>query len=291
MFEDALSAAIRVIQGYTAVRAWAVEVLAVFVVLTVGRFGLAVWMFDMAASGAGAGYVPGWVPAAAAVGLVAGEAGLGAGGAPWWVAWLYAYDNLRAYAENAIILGMIFAFVFEGGIMFLARKRIRISKEEGHAAGREEGREEGHKAGREAGREEGREEGHKAGREAERAELMPQLDAAEANAARAEATAARAEAAAAQAAAQATAQAETMQAEIRLMQERQALRDEEVRMRQALRDEEVRILRERQALRDEENRLLRERVSQLENGNAGNGGNGNGGAGNDGNGGGNGNAG
>ena len=152
MFEDALSAAIRAIQGYTAVRAWAVEVLAVFVLLTVGRFGLAVWMFDMAASGAGAGSVPGWVPAAAAVGLVAGEAGAGAGGAPWWVAWLYAYDNLRSYAESAIIAGMILAFAFEGGIMFLARKRIRISKEEGHAAGREEGRAE------------------------ERAELQPQLE-------------------------------------------------------------------------------------------------------------------
>ena len=131
MFEEALSAAIRLVRGYTAVRAWAVEVLAVFVLLTVGRFRLAVWMFDTAASGAGAGYVPGWVPAAAAVGLVAGEAGLGAGGAPWWVAWLYAYDNLRAYAESAIILGVIFAFVFEGVVMFLARKRIRISKEEG----------------------------------------------------------------------------------------------------------------------------------------------------------------
>ena len=140
MFEEAFSAAIRAIRGYTAVRAWAVEVLAVFALLTVGRFGLAVWMFDTAASGAGAGSVPGWVPAAAAVGLVAGEAGLGAGGAPWWVAWLYAYDNLRAYAESAIIAGMILAFAFEGVVMFLARKRIRISKEEGHAAGREEGR-------------------------------------------------------------------------------------------------------------------------------------------------------
>ena len=183
MFEDALSAAIRMIRGYTAVRAWAVEVLAVFVLLTVGRFGLAVWMFDMAASGSGAGYVPGWVPAAAAVGLVAGEAGISTGGGPWWVAWLYAYDNLRSYAENAIILGVIFAFVFEGGFMFLARKRIRLSKEE------------------------------------VRAELQPQLDAALAAAAQSQATTA-----------QATAQMEAMQAEKRLMQERQALRDEEVRI-------------------------------------------------------------
>ena len=197
MFEDALSAAIRVIRGYTAVRAWAVEVLAVFVVLTVGRFGLAVWMFDTAASGAGAGSVPGWVPAAAAVGLVAGEAGLGAGGAPWWVAWLYAYDNLRSYAENAIILGVIFAFAFEGGFMFLARKRIRLSKEE------------------------------------VRAELQPRLDAAEATAAQYQATIVEATTAAAQATAavaQATAQMEAMQKENRLLREGQALRDEENRL-------------------------------------------------------------
>ena len=192
MFEDALSAAIRMVRGYTAVRAWAVEVLAVFALLTVGRFGLAVWMFDTAASGAGAGSVPGWVPAAAAVGLVAGEAGLGAGGAPWWVAWLYAYDNLRAYAENAIILGVIFAFAFEGGFMFLARKRIRLSKEE------------------------------------VRAELQPQLDAALATAAEAQAAAAEAQAAAAQA----TAQMEVMRErqalrdeEVRFLREQLALRE------------------------------------------------------------------
>ena len=196
MFEDALSAAIKLVRGYTAVRAWAVEVLAVFALLTVGRFGLAVWMFDTAASGAGAGSVPGWVPAAAAVGLVAGEAGAGAGGAPWWVAWLYAYDNLRSYAENAIILGVIFAFVFEGGFMFLARKRIRLSKEE------------------------------------VRAELQPRLDAAEATAAQYQATIVEATTAAAQATAavaQATAQMEAMQRENRLLREGQAQRDEENR--------------------------------------------------------------
>ena len=205
MFEEALSAAIRLVRGYTAVRAWAVEVLAVFVVLTVGRFGLAVWMFDTAASGAGAGSVPGWVPAAAAVGLVAGEAGLGAGGAPWWVAWLYAYDNLRAYAESAIIAGMIFAFVFEGVVMFLARKRIRISKEEG--------------------------------REEVRAELQPQLEAA--------------------------------QAEIRELREQQAQQgaeNRELRERQAARDEEFRQLLERQATRDEEIRQFLEQLAQRQNG-------------------------
>ena len=258
MFEEAFSAAIRLVRGYTAVRAWAVEVLAVFVLLTVGRFGLAVWMFDAALAGAGVGFLPGVVPAAV-VGATGGDAGIGvgAGGGPWWVAWLYAYDNLRAYAENAIILGMIFAFVFEGGFMFLARKRIRLSKEE------------------------------------VRAELQPQLDAVKAEnrelreqqaqrdaGVRAELDAALAAAAEAQAAAaQATAQMEAMQAENRLMQERQALRDEEVRQQQALRDEEVRILRERQALRDDEIRFLREQLARRENG-SGNGGNGSSGAGN-----------
>ena len=246
MFEEALSAAIRLVRGYTAVRAWAVEVLAVFVALTVGRFGLAVWMFDAALAGAGVGFLPGVVPAAV-VGGTGGDAGIGvgAGGGPWWVAWLYAYDNLRAYAENAIILGMIFAFVFEGGFMFLARKRIRLSKEE------------------------------------VRAELQPQLDAVKAEnrelreqqaqrdaGGRAELDAALA------AAAQATAQMEVMQAEIRLMQERQALRDEENRLLRERRDEEVRILRERQALRDDEIRFLREQLARRENG-SGNGGNGN----------------
>ena len=199
MIDETMSAAIRTIRDYTAARAWAAEILAVFALFTAGRFGVAVWMFDAAL--AGAGVVPGGVPAAAAG--TAGDAGAG----PWWVAWLHAYDNLRAYAESAIIVGVGFAFVFEGEIMFLARKRIRLSKEEG--------------------------------REETRAELQPQLDAAVATATRAEAAAAQSEAAATQAqatavqseaaAAQATAQMEAMKAENQLLRERQALRDEEIR--------------------------------------------------------------
>ena len=153
MIDGTLSAAFRTIRDYTAARAWAAEILAVFVLFTAGRFGLAVWLFDAALVSAGA--APGGVPAAAA-----GAAG-DAGAWPWWVAWLYAYDNLRAYAESAIIVGVGFAFVLEGGIMFLARKRIRLSKEEG------------------------REEGRVAGREEVRAEVQPQLDAAVATAAQA----------------------------------------------------------------------------------------------------------
>ena len=192
MIDEALSAAIRTIRDYTAARAWAVEILAVFALFTAGRFGLAVWMFD--ATLAGAGVVPGGVPAAMAG--TAGDAGAG----PWWVAWLYAYDNLRAYAESAIIVGVGFAFVLEGGIMFLARKRIRLSKEEG--------------------------------REETRAELQPQLDAAVAAAAQAQATAAQAtaEMQALREENRLLRERQTQRdEEIRQLLERQAARDEETR--------------------------------------------------------------
>ena len=187
MIDETLSAAFRAIRDYTAARAWAAEILAVFVLFTAGRFGLAVWMFDAAL--AGAGVVPGGVPAAAGAG--------DAGGGPWWVAWLYAYDNLRAYAESAIIVGVGFAVVFEGGIMFLARKRIRLSKEEGRAAGREEGR----------------------------AEVQPQLDAAVATAAQA-----TAEMQALREENRLLRERQTLRdEEIRQLLERQAARDEETR--------------------------------------------------------------
>ena len=78
MIDETLSAAIRTIRDYTAARAWAAEILAVFVLCTAVRFGLAVWMFDAAL--AGAGVVPGGVPAAAAGTAGAGDAGAGCGG-------------------------------------------------------------------------------------------------------------------------------------------------------------------------------------------------------------------
>ena len=225
MIDETLSAAFRTIRDYTAARAWAAEILAVFVLFTAGRFGLAVWMFDAAL--AGAGVVPGGA-ADAAAGAAAGAAG-DAGGGLWWVAWVYAYDNLRAYAESAIIVGVGFAFVFEGGIMFLARKRIRLSKEEG--------------------------------REETRAELQPQLDAAVATATQAQAAAARSEAAA-------QAEAATTQAQATAAQSEAAAAQATAQM-EAMKAEN-RLLRERQALRDEEIRFLRERLAQRENG-AGNG--------------------
>ena len=76
MLDETMSAAFRAIRDYTAARAWAAEILAVFVLCTAGRFGLAVWMFDAAL--AGAGVVPGGVPAAAAGTAGAGDAEGGA---------------------------------------------------------------------------------------------------------------------------------------------------------------------------------------------------------------------
>ena len=54
-------------------------------------------------------------------------------GKPWWNAWLYAYDNLRHYADDALIAGIVLVFIFEGVFIFLARKRIALSRVEGRA--------------------------------------------------------------------------------------------------------------------------------------------------------------
>ena len=53
--------------------------------------------------------------------------------------------------------------------MFLARKRIALSREEGH----EEGIKVGHQQGRTLGHQEGRTLGHQEGRAATEAELLP----------------------------------------------------------------------------------------------------------------------
>ena len=44
MIDETMSAAFRAIRDYTAARAWAAEILAVFVLFTAGRFGVAVWI-------------------------------------------------------------------------------------------------------------------------------------------------------------------------------------------------------------------------------------------------------
>ena len=143
MTDTLLSEIIKYIRSHTALQAWFAEILTVFVFFTTGRFALAVWMRTTAYPGK-----------------------------PWWEAWLYAYDNLRHYSDDALIAGLLFAIVFEGGIMFLARKRIALSRvegreeglQEGHQTGREEGLQEGHQTGRDEGRQEGRVEGRQEGR-------------------------------------------------------------------------------------------------------------------------------
>ena len=129
MTDTLLSEIIKYIRSHTALQAWFAEILTVFVLFTGGRFALAVWLRAEA------------VP-----------------GRPWWSSWLYAYDNLRAYADDALIAGLLFAIVFEGGFMFLARKRIALSRVEGREEGREEGRVEGLQEGEVKGREAGRAE-------------------------------------------------------------------------------------------------------------------------------------
>ena len=114
MTDALISEIIKYIRSHTAMRAWFAEALTVFVLLTIGRFALAVWMrMETYPS------------------------------KPGWQAWLYAYDNLRHYADDALIAGIVFVFIFEGVFMFLARKRIALSRVEGREEGIEEGRKQG----------------------------------------------------------------------------------------------------------------------------------------------------
>ena len=59
-------------------------------------------------------------------------------GEPLWATFWTAYDNLSAYAEDSIILALIATIITEVTIMVLARKRMRIEREEGREEGREE---------------------------------------------------------------------------------------------------------------------------------------------------------
>ena len=116
---------INAIRRRTALPAWLAEFLAAFVVFISGRFVIEALLLQTAGDVASAGV-----------------------DAAWWVKWVYAYDQLRSFADDAAVAGLVFAIVVEGGIMFLARKRIRLSRVEGREEGREEGRQEGLKEGR-----------------------------------------------------------------------------------------------------------------------------------------------
>lgn len=121
MNDSVIAEVIRLIRDHTAFKAWIIEVLLVFVVFTLSRFAVGVWLG----------------PPDAEAAAYSGSGGL------WWSRWLYAYDNLRGYADDGLAAGLLFGIIFEGGVMFLARKRIALSKKEG----REEGLQQGIKIG------------------------------------------------------------------------------------------------------------------------------------------------
>ena len=135
MTDAVLAEIINAIRRRTALPAWLAEFLAAFVVFSSGRFVIEALLLQTAGAAAGAG-----------------------SDAAWWVKWVYAYDQLRSFADDAAVAGLVFAIVIEGGNMFLARKRIRLSRVEGREEGREEGLKEGREEGLKEGREKGREE-------------------------------------------------------------------------------------------------------------------------------------
>ena len=133
MTDSLLSEIIRYVRSHTAFRAWLVEILILFVVFTLARAAIAVWLrWDTQT-------------------------------VQWWAKWLYAYDNLRAYADDALVAAILLVIIFEGGFMFLARKRIALSREEGHEEGLKVGHQAGHSQGIQEGRTLGHQEGHSLG--------------------------------------------------------------------------------------------------------------------------------
>ena len=134
MTDSLLSEIIRYVRSHTAFRAWLAEILILFVVFTLARAAIAVWLrWDTPT-------------------------------VQWWAKWLYAYDNLRAYADDALVAAILLVIIFEGGFMFLARKRIALSREEGHEEGIKVGHQAGHQEGHSQGIQEGRTLGHQEGR-------------------------------------------------------------------------------------------------------------------------------
>ena len=113
-----LTAIVDYLQKRTAFPGWAVEFLVFFATFTLLRFAAAVWNGTM----------------------LEGE--------PLWVVVWAAYDNSRAYAEDSVIPAAVFTIFTEVIIMVLARKRMRIEREEGLEEGLEKGLEKGREEGR-----------------------------------------------------------------------------------------------------------------------------------------------
>ena len=114
MTDIALSEIINAIRSRTALQAWLAEFLAAFVVFTIARFVIEALLLQPAGAAAGADTAS-------------------------WANWVYAYDQLRSFADDAAVAGLVFAIIIEGGLMFLAKKRIRLSRVEGREEGRVEG--------------------------------------------------------------------------------------------------------------------------------------------------------
>ena len=110
MLDSLLAKAIEYIQKRTAFPGWVAEFLVAFALFTLCRSAIAVWNGTILA------------------------------GVSLWTAIWAAYDNLTLYAEDSAILALIFTVIVEVAIIVLARKRMRIEREEGLEKGREEGR-------------------------------------------------------------------------------------------------------------------------------------------------------
>ena len=108
--DTAFASIIENLRRYTAFRAWFAEVLILFAVLTLARLAAQVWN-----------------------GVVLDDATV-------WAAWWAAFDGAGSFADDALALSVSLTALIEGGVMFLAKKRIAIAREDGHEEGRAEGR-------------------------------------------------------------------------------------------------------------------------------------------------------
>ena len=108
MLDTTLAPIIESLRRYTAFRAWFAEVLLLFAVLLLARLAAQVWES-----------------------VVLDDATV-------WAAWWGAYDGAGAMADDSLAIAIALTALIEGGIMFLAKKRIAIAREDGRAEGREE---------------------------------------------------------------------------------------------------------------------------------------------------------
>lgn len=87
MTDAVLAEIINAIRRRTALPAWLAEFLAAFVVFTSGRFVIEALLLQ--------------------------PAGAAGADAAWWLKWVYAYDQLRSFADDTAIAALVFAIVIE----------------------------------------------------------------------------------------------------------------------------------------------------------------------------------